>query len=771
MTETRVLLPLPKDDGRKNGLQTRATKLRKLLEEKNYETLGEFLVDNNLTMVHYLDTTRATLRRPTVVFKRDLSEIYTNTFNPWIARTVCANSDLQFILEEYSCAVYVVEYVNKSNRGNSNLHQELIKIQEQNPEKEYVEIMKQLGVKFLNTVEMSSQKAAWYLLRQPMSRSSREVSYIPTVWSQERHKLRKRKAVMDEENLDENSTDIWTKSMIQRYEERPSELEDKCLADFVAWYTPVTKKGRPLGTEVNDDASGDDEPAPDNVPYESTSTIGSAYRKRSAPRVIRYRGYELNDVVNYKREMSNIDIAKILDELKKICEDFDNVDPLDTSNSRDDFVRNVLGPDGTENNDDFENSVNTIGISAVRKRSSVMSKQEYCHMMRSTNNGQRELILETIHRLHLSDSIPIQIFFTGPAGSDKTYVLKLLMETYNRYTQQHNSLRNAFVACASTGKAAVNLGGVTVHSAFKITQSRRIGTMAREVLQNYRSTFIGVKCIIIDEVSMIGCDVLHKINLRLQEITGVHDQPFGNLNIIFCGDLHQLPPVNASTVYKGPRNSMCGPVLWQSLDYYPLEQVRRQSDSTFSEILTKIGNGERLGTEQIALIESRFRSRAWCKVNVPATVRLFHRNHDVDAYNNNAFIPEFENIADDKMIGYNKLTEIATARRNLHKMSVVESGGLPYSLKLAVGYPYMITMNLDVEDGLVNGAIGTLKYIEYLTEDEQVTIYGTTEVDVEPQPSTSTRIRKRVSLWLEFPNPSMGQLCRVKAKPIVYFWL
>lgn len=70
-------------------------------------------------------------------------------------------------------------------------------------------------------------------------------------------------------------------------------------------------------------------------------------------------------------------------------------------------------------------------------------------------------------------------------------------------------------------------------------------------------------------------------------------------------------------------------------------------------------------------------------------------------------------------------------------------------------------MNLDVEDGLVNGAIGTLKYIEYLTEDEQVneqTIYGTTEVDFEPQPSTSTKIRKRVRLWLEFSNPSMGQL-------------
>ena len=77
------------------------------------------------------------------------------------------------------------------------------------------------------------------------------------------------------------------------------------------------------------------------------------------------------------------------------------------------------------------------------------------------------------------------------------------------------------------------------------------------------------------------------------------------------------------------------------------------------------------------------------------------------------------------MIRYNTLTEVTTARRNLLEMSVVQSGGLPYNLKLAVGYPYMITMNLDVEDGLVNGAIGTLKHIEYLTEDEQVAINET----------------------------------------------
>jgi hypothetical protein len=58
----------------------------------------------------------------------------------------------------------------------------------------------------------------------------------------------------------------------------------------------------------------------------------------------------------------------------------------------------------------------------------------------------------------------------------------------------------------------------------------------------------------------------------------------------------------------------------------------------------------------------------------------------------------------------------------------------------------MIIMNIDVEDGLVKGEIGKLKYIEHLTEDEQAT---NNEMGVRP--------------WVEFPNPCMGQLCRVKA--------
>ncbi|GFT41947.1 hypothetical protein TNCV_1667881 [Trichonephila clavipes] len=88
------------------------------------------------------------------------------------------------------------------------------------------------------------------------------------------------------------------------------------------------------------------------------------------------------------------------------------------------------------------------------------------------------------------------------------------------------------------------------------------------------------------------------------------------------------------------------------------------------------------------------------KLRGPSPKALVYLNSATLIFNqsiNDAFILKFENIAD-KLIGYNTLMELTTARCNLHKMRVVESGGLPYNLKLAVGYPYMITMNLDVED-------------------------------------------------------------------------
>jgi hypothetical protein len=135
--------------------------------------------------------------------------------------------------------------------------------------------MKRVAVKTLNAVEMSGQEAAWYLLRQPMCQSSRSVVYIPTVWLQERQKTCKRRRQMDEEGLDDASTNVWLKGLIERYEESPTDLEEVHLADFAAWYTPMNAKRR----HEDDESEAEDA-------YVNSDHM--KYRRRDECRVVRY---------------------------------------------------------------------------------------------------------------------------------------------------------------------------------------------------------------------------------------------------------------------------------------------------------------------------------------------------------------------------------------------------------------------------------------------------------------------------------------------------
>jgi hypothetical protein len=85
----------------------------------------------------------------------------------------------------------------------------------------------------------------------------------------------------------------------------------------------------------------------------------------------------------------------------------------------------------------------------------------------------------------------------------------------------------------STGKAAVNLGGTTTHSTFRISISRKHGGMSREALQMYRSAFHNMHIVFVDEVSMVSSDILQTVHVRLHKITNEFEKPFGWMNIVF----------------------------------------------------------------------------------------------------------------------------------------------------------------------------------------------------------------------------------------------
>ena len=275
------------------------------------------------------------------------------------------------------------------------------------------------------------------------------------------------------------------------------------------------------------------------------TNIHTKYRKREVQRILRMRSYDLSDVINYKREMvllyipfrsealdvndrnrfteifdaqemyifakrkeyeKSTSFQQLIQELHDLKNHEEEDNDARTMEEDDELKRGSVVP--TECDADILSIPSFGGLSVVRGREGILPKQKFCELMRQANKEQRALLLEFIHRIHTPDSEPIQIFFHGPAGSGKTFTLKLMMEICNRYTTERNSIRNAYVACASTGKAASALDGTTVHSAFRIAAMRTCNKpIARETEQNYRGLFNGVICVVVDEISMLGCDI------------------------------------------------------------------------------------------------------------------------------------------------------------------------------------------------------------------------------------------------------------------------
>ncbi|KAH7951783.1 hypothetical protein HPB52_012944 [Rhipicephalus sanguineus] len=257
-----------------------------------------------------------------------------------------------------------------------------------------------------------------------------------------------------------------------------------------------------------------------------------------------------------------------------------------------------------------------------------MDREEYAKLMRMTNAEQYELLREIVHRQTTLGAPPLRVFLTGPAGCGKMFVLKLVMDVYNRYNDNAGPY-NAFVICVSTGKAAVAVGGTTVHSAFKLTRNKKDLGLGDSELNTSRVAFRYVKCIIVDVVSMLSSDNLNTIDCRLKQVTQMLDEPFGDLDDIMCGDLRQLPPVRANEVYKSCREAgglFGATIKWHYLDYFPLVQVVRQSNASFSALLTKIGDGRVLQDDEVRQLESRFITTEEALVRASSAIRIFHSN-------------------------------------------------------------------------------------------------------------------------------------------------
>ncbi|GAB4538901.1 MAG: hypothetical protein Fur0020_07810 [Thermodesulfovibrionia bacterium] len=197
-----------------------------------------------------------------------------------------------------------------------------------------------------------------------------------------------------------------------------------------------------------------------------------------------------------------------------------------------------------------------------------------------------ELNEDFLHALRLMEDSNRHVFITGKAGSGKSTLLQYFRE---------NS-RKRVVVLAPTGIAAINAGGQTIHSFFNFKPEVTPDTVSK-IRPKEPEIYKKIDTIIIDEVSMVRADLFDSIDIFLRRNGRERRKPFGGIQMVFIGDLYQLPPVVRAkekalfkTLYKSPYFFDSKAFHDIEPEFVELQKVYRQKDESFINLLNKIRN-------------------------------------------------------------------------------------------------------------------------------------------------------------------------------------
>src|SRR6478672_3689171 len=202
------------------------------------------------------------------------------------------------------------------------------------------------------------------------------------------------------------------------------------------------------------------------------------------------------------------------------------------------------------------------------------------------------------------------VFITGKAGTGKT--------TFLKYLQQHTS--KIMVVTAPTGVAAINAGGVTLHSFFQLpfhpflpTTIEKEQLLARIRINKTRLQLLRkMELLVIDEISMVRADVLDAIDCILRSVRRNYTTPFGGVQLLCIGDLHQLPPVAKTEEWRLLSEYYDSPYFFDSMaikEQMPLlielDTIYRQKENAFVDLLNKVRNNN-LTADDFEILHERY---------------------------------------------------------------------------------------------------------------------------------------------------------------------
>jgi ATP-dependent DNA helicase PIF1 len=298
--------------------------------------------------------------------------------------------------------------------------------------------------------------------------------------------------------------------------------------------------------------------------------------------------------------------------------------------------------------------------------------------------------------LDLLEDSTRNLFITGNAGTGKS----TLLEHFKGSTKKNVAV------LAPTGVAALNVQGQTIHSFFLIPPNITPEKVLDHKLSGKRKKMIStVDMIIIDEASMLRADLLDCIDVSLRHHRKEESLPFGGVQMVFIGDLYQLPPVVAGqaekdmfrTHYQSPYFFSAKVMQEVDMEVLELEKIYRQSDSDFIKLLNRVRNNT-INYQELDFLNQR------CN-------------------------PEYVNAENDDFVITLTTTNAAADKKNLKELEKLDSAhqtfygeidgefsnrSLPTQkeLELKVGAQVML-LNNDSAGRWVNGSIGKITKIAF----------------------------------------------------------
>ncbi|MDR1086734.1 MAG: AAA family ATPase [Endomicrobium sp.] len=277
-------------------------------------------------------------------------------------------------------------------------------------------------------------------------------------------------------------------------------------------------------------------------------------------------------------------------------------------------------------------------------------------------------------------------FVTGNAGTGKT--------TFLRYYAMHAKKRT--IVLAPTGVAALNCGGETIHSFFNFKSDVTLSKIKKKRLSD-NSIYKKVETIVIDEASMLRCDLLDCADKFLRLNREKHQEPFGGVQMVFIGDLKQLPPVVKkeekhifNTVYRSPYFLSAYSLNECMLHTIELTKIYRQQEAKFVSLLKAVRSGT-ITDEELSELNKKVSSSI---LDRPMSVYLTTTNKKATYINHQylsrinsdhaIFVAESENIENE--------SKLLPAEHEL----VIKKGA------------QVMMLNNDARGRWVNGSIGTV---------------------------------------------------------------